>query len=636
MEDHFERVLSADIAPKRPAATSPLAQPKKRNRILKEVEPNVKAIVDGAEAHTDDTIDARALKSMVNSLDKHVRRNALAREKYADDPSKFLESEMALDSELSRWKKVAAKPELFAEMTKLQVPRVLLGLFSHENIDVRLSVLSLLADLTDVDAAASSLGPARMLARNLVDEKLLPLLVTNLNQLAKAVGSENSEQAEEEKMGIYNSLQILENMADLEPQVCGQVAETPIYSFLLDQVAPKKVFSENKLYASEILSIMLQSGAKSREKFVSWIGKIKQTDEQREARNTKVYLMDDLLQALAPYRKKDPSSEEEKEFVCNLVNALCSVLLVSEAQTQFRYLEGLELLLRFMKDRKRFIFGEALRAMDHALMGNKRNCERLIEIGGLRSVFSAFMGRLGKYKTGNSSKASKASDKAKEEENAASIVASMCAWVCEKAPADGYDRLHAKFVENEMEKVDRLVDLFVKYHARVENSDFDMDIEETKDKENRYFQRLDAGLFVLERIAFVVAHLCCFSRKVCAYVMVKFHERSVESNDLVAILREQLDLLIADDVVKPEIKEDGLEVATDVINDQIKESQMAQLRKLVEMLEAKDILLTNENDDAIKPSETPTLDEQNTLLKEDEMSDSYKPTPLSSRSEEMF
>ncbi|KAG2784013.1 hypothetical protein JG687_00001099 [Phytophthora cactorum] len=605
MESHFERVLSAETAPKRLAASSSSTPAAKRARVSPEADAaKINAIVDGAEAQESDALDARALKSMANSLKKHVRRNALAREKHADDPTKFLESELALDGELTRWKQVAAKPELFAVMMELQVPRVLLGLFAHENLDIRLAVLSLLAELTDVDDAATSLEPARMLTKHLIGEKLLSLLVTNLYQLAATVDSVENSQAEEETTGIYNSLQILENMADLEPEVCVQVADTSILPFLLKQVAPGRKFSENKLYASEILSILLQSGAEPRENFVAWMGKDRPSEEKKE-KNEKVDLMDDLLQALAPYRKKDPSSEEEEELVGNLVNALCSVLLVPEAQKQFRRLEGLELLLRFMKDRKRLVFGGALRAMDHALMGNARNCERLVEIGGLPSVFSVFMGRHGKYKSSSSSKASKANEKAKEEENAASLVASMCAWMREKAPADGYDRLHAKFVENDMEKVDRLVDLFAKYHERVERSGQDED-EEEEDEDSRYLRRLDAGLFVLERIAFVVAHLCRFSKKLRAYVMVKFHERSLDTESLVTILREQLDLLVADEEVKKEDEQDNAKEAKDVVNDEAKEAQKAQLRELLETLEADETPLINEKDGATetKPGET--------------------------------
>ncbi|RQM17381.1 hypothetical protein DD237_001361 [Peronospora effusa] len=600
MESHFERVLATEAVPKRPAVLTSPSHAAKRTCVSHEAtNAKISAIVDSAEAQEGDALDARALKSMVNSLKKQVQRNALAREKYADEPKKFLESELALDNELIRWKQVAAKPELFAVMTELHVPRMLLGLFAHENLDIRLAVISLLADLTDVDDAVESLEPTRNLAQHLVDEKLLPLLVTNLFQLAAAMNKVNEDQMDEEITGIYNSLQILENLADLEPKMCVEVVKkTAILPFLLTQVAPAKMFSENKLYASEILSILLQSGPEPREKFVAWMGNDRPKEEKEVAtkkevetkkeRSSKVDLMDDLLQALAPYRKKDPASEEEEELVGNLVNALCSVLLVPEAQKQFRRLEGLELLLRCMKDRKRFMFSGALRGMDHALMDNARNCERLIEVGGLPSVFSVFMGRHGKYESSSNKKASKASERDKAEEHAASLIASMCAWVREDAPADGYDRLYAKFVENEMEKIDRLVDLFAKYHERVERSGHHLDEEE--DEDSHYLRRLDAGLFVLERIAFVVAHLCRFSKKLRACVMVKFYERNMDSESLIAaILREQLELLIADEAVEHNDDGSSANEVKEVVNAKAKEIQKVQLRQLLAIFEKDEV-----------------------------------------------
>ncbi|CEG42714.1 Uncharacterized conserved protein [Plasmopara halstedii] len=603
MEEHFERVLSAEAAPKRSLSSTLPSPAVKRTRLSVSNAAQIKAIVDGAEAQEGDAIDARALKSMTNSLTKCIRRNALAREKHADEPTKFLDSELALDSELTRWKQVAAKPEVFSVMMELQVPRVLLGLLTHDNFDIRLAVLALLAEFTDVDDAAASLEPARMLVKHLVDEKVVPLLVTNLYQLEATLRRKEEAQMDEETTGIYHSFQILENMADLEPEVCIQIAKTSIFPFLLNQVAPAMKFTENKLYASEILSILLQSGAESRATFVSWIEK-GWPSEELEKKNKKVNLMDDLLQALAPYRKKDPSSEEEEEFASNLVNVLCSVLLIPEAQNQFRRLEGLELLLRFLMDRKRFIFSSALRAMDHTLMGNARNCERLIEIGGLRCLFSAFMGRYGKYKASYNTKASKVRDRTKEEENTISIVASLCAWVSENAPVDGFERLHAKFVENDMEKMDRLVDLFVKYHKRVERSTQNEDGEE--DEEGRYLRRLDAGLFVLERTAFVIAHLCRFSKKLQAYVMVKFHERSVDSESLTIVLREQLDLLVADDAIKQEAEQDILKEVKDIVNTKAKEAQITQLRQLLENLQADTLPTVYGNEDpveTVKPSQ---------------------------------
>uniref|UniRef100_A0AAV1UUC7 Beta-catenin-like protein 1 N-terminal domain-containing protein n=1 Tax=Peronospora matthiolae TaxID=2874970 RepID=A0AAV1UUC7_9STRA len=614
MESHFERVLAAPVAAKRPAASTLAPLAAKQPRVSpRAIAAQISAVVDGAEEQEGDTLDARSLKSMANSLLKQVQRNALDREKHADEPLKFLESELALDLQLKRWQQVAAKPELFGVMMELQVPRVLLGLFGHENADIQLAVLSLLAELTEVDDAVESLGSARELAHHLVDEKLLPLLINNLFRLAAAADDveKDGQKAEEETLGMYHSLQILENLIDLEPHVCVEVAvKTEVLPFLLQQVVPTREFSENKLYASEILSILLQSGAEPRAEFAAWSRKERrkeETETDKNRQNRSVNLVDDLLQAISPYRKKNPASDEEEEMVGNLVNALCSALLVSEAQTQFRHLEGLELLLRCMKDRRQFVFGSALRGLDHALMGNARNCERMIEIGGLCSVFSVFMGRLGKHKSCSNSKSNKVNERALQEENVVSIIASMCAWVRQDAPADVYDRLHGKFVENDMEKIDRLVDLFAKYHERVERSNHVDEMEaEGEDEESRYLRRLDAGLFVLERIAFVVAHLCHFSKKLRAYVMIKFHERSIDSASLAATLRNQLGLLVADEDAKKDSDETRTKSGSDVVNNEAKEAHKAQLQQLLETLEAEEYPPADDENESTEQEEAKT------------------------------
>ncbi|KAF1323140.1 Beta-catenin-like protein, partial [Globisporangium splendens] len=605
MEDHFERVLDAaggGGGDKRARDAAQEAQQQQQAKKRKHAassassaslsKQELDSLLATAAAQEMDHLDARALKSMVTALDKLIKKNALLRSKYADTPEKFMDSEVALDDELTKWKQVAAAPALYPHVVELDVVPMLLGLFAHENIDVRLDVIALLAELTDVDDADASLEPTRVLVKALLDHNLLSLLVTNLYQLDVP----DIEHKDEESTGIYNSLQILENVADLEPSACEQVCKnTQILPFLMQQVRAKRPFGQNKLYASEILSILLQSGPQPREIFM------KQVDRDSKKTVKQVDLMDELLQAIALYRKRNPATDEEEEFVENLVNSLCSVLLAPAAQTHFRHLEGLELVLRCMKDRTQFVFRGALRILDHAIMGNARNCERLVEVGGLKIVFSVFMGK----KTAKiKNKKVKGAEKAKEEENTMSIMASLCALLTPEAKYDVFDRFHAKFVENDMEKVDRLVDLFVKYHQRVVQSDGaeDENDEEDEDEDERYLRRLDAGLFTLQRITHAVAHLCHFSKKTRAYVMVKFHERSIDMELLSQVLEKQLEMLVSsasvDDAdVKAENGGNDAEAKSVAGNSEKEEAQRKLLMRLLETLRLDDMPPSSDSDD---------------------------------------
>lgn len=595
MEAHFERVLADEAARSSRSSDGGTAAKRRKISTSKHSASTAAAAQAAhieqllAQADTQDiaVLDARAVKSMASALQKLIRTNALQRSKYADTPAKFMDSEVALDEELAKWKAVGSAPTLYAQVIELGVLPMLLGLFTHENLDIRLDVLSLLADWTDVDEADFSLEPTRQLVSELVKHKLLPLLVTNLFQLAQEATA-SAAGGEEEAVGMYNSMQILENLADIAPDSCEQVStETEVFVWLLAQLGGKQPFSQNKLYASEILSILLQSSVAARQRFIQkkelkHKSSSKQKDEDQDA-------LDQLLQAIAPYRKKNPATEEEEELVENLLNALCSVLLVREAQDRFRHLEGMELMLRCLKDNKLVVFRGALRVLDHAVMGNERNSERLIEIGGLKSLFSVLMGK----KSGSAAskkKKNKQAERSQMEENVTSLVASLCALLRPDAKHDVYDRFHAKFVENDMEKMDRLVDLFVKYHTRVEQSSLQDEEDDDDDEEDaeaaadeRYLRRLDAGLFVLQRIAFVVAHLCQFSRRHQAYVMIKFHERNMDMEALTQILREQVETMQKD--------LDAARAANDKISQdpsdlEAKATQNRKLMALVEALEA--------------------------------------------------
>lgn len=75
-----------------------------------------------------------------------------------------------------------------------------------------------------------------------------------------------------------------------------------LLSWLLKRLRLKVPFDQNKLYASEMLSIILQDNEKNR----ALLGELDGIDT--------------LLQQLAFYKRHDPSSAEEHELMENLFN----------------------------------------------------------------------------------------------------------------------------------------------------------------------------------------------------------------------------------------------------------------------------------------------------------------------------
>lgn len=66
--------------------------------------------------------------------------------------------------------------------------------------------------------------------------------------------------------------------------------------------------------------------------------------------------------------------------------------MVRQNQEKFRNAEGMELMVRFLKERK-FASLSALKVINFAVSGNLANCERLIDVGGLKYLFPYLMGR---------------------------------------------------------------------------------------------------------------------------------------------------------------------------------------------------------------------------------------------------
>ena len=76
----------------------------------------------------------------------------------------------------------------------------------------------------------------------------------------------------------------------------------------------------------------------------------------------------------------------------NLFNSLCSVLQYSANRKKFLDGEGLHLMNLMLKERK-MSRNSALKVIDHALCGKEgiENCEKFVEILGLRTIFPLFM-----------------------------------------------------------------------------------------------------------------------------------------------------------------------------------------------------------------------------------------------------
>ena len=132
---------------------------------------------------------------------------------------------------------------------------------------------------------------------NLLVNQVLSLLASNLARLDETV--------REESEGVHNTLAIIEHILEFRPDTCKQVATAGFLPWIVRKLKVKVAYDSNKLYASEILSILLQDCSENRELF------------------GEIGAMDSLLQQLAYYKRHDPAVAEEVELMENLFDCLC-------------------------------------------------------------------------------------------------------------------------------------------------------------------------------------------------------------------------------------------------------------------------------------------------------------------------
>lgn len=462
--------------------------------------PAVEEVLEEAESSAAQPLDAAALKAKLLSFERRISKNQEMRMKFPHSPEKFLESEIELHDELQELFPVAAAPELFPLFVSLGAVKSILGVLTHENTDISLAALSLLQELTDPDAFTvedfdDSVDPL-VLVDEFVREQGIELIVQNLSRL--------DETQEEDALGVSRTLTILENIIEAKEALAEEISRrTNVMVYLLRRLSNQS-YDAIKLHCSEVLAILLQNSGRNQEALPA---------VDVDGRSG----LELLLQIIFSCRKLVPSSTEEAECIENTFLALRSALLITRNRDLFLENEGFELMIKCLKEGA-YAATCALKTLSFAITSSTASCIRFVEVGGLRYLFPAFMG---KSVTKNFTK--KKGVKLELEQTAVSILSELCSQLV-LSPEDAgvrsiFPRLMSKFSENDLEKVHRCVELFNKYKLEVKATEQELillrrDIEATgdaaaleefDDDDYRYAKLLSGGLFTLQQVSKVIA-----------------------------------------------------------------------------------------------------------------------------------
>lgn len=167
------------------------------------------------------------------------------------------------------------------------------------------------------------------------------------------------------------------------------------------------------------------------------------------------------------------------------------------------------------------------------------NCNKFVDILGLRTIFPLFM------KTPKRNKKRLLSSD-EHEEHVVSIIASMLRN-CKGAQRQ---RMLAKFTENDYEKVDRLIELHLKYLEKVdavddelESQQRDPEVTEEEEADDNYLKRLSSGLFTLQLIDYVILEICSTSETVKQRVLQILNMRGGSIKTIRHVMRGKINFL---------------------------------------------------------------------------------------------
>ncbi|CAJ0576127.1 unnamed protein product, partial [Mesorhabditis spiculigera] len=245
---------------------------------------------------------------------------------------------------------LATNPELYGTLIEAQAIPLFITLLSHENSDIVGATLNLLQELTDVDILNESVEGAEQLVRALLDARIVECIVASFATL--------NETVKDDADALHNGLTVFENILDFHPAFSQDCVQHGLFQWLLKRATQRGTFDGNKMYASEMLALLLQT-----------------SDAAREQLTAKVDGMELLLRALASYKRHDPTSLDEREHMENLFDGLCSSLLHPPNRKKFLDGEGLQLMNLMLRERKQSR-ESALKVLDHATTGpeGKENC----------------------------------------------------------------------------------------------------------------------------------------------------------------------------------------------------------------------------------------------------------------------
>jgi beta-catenin-like protein 1 len=449
----------------------------------------------------------KGVKLACASLQKALAKNAMQRGQHPDSPQQYMESELALHEQIQSLGSIASAPALYPTLVEQGVLGDCCTLLSHENTDIAIAVVKLLVEWLD-----PTLPGVDELAEP-VAEACLDLVVANLGRLNLT--------EDEDREGMELILTLIENLVEINGSG-DAIAKTALVPWLFQH------FSDDRVV--EVLALVFQQGPVHA--VYSDLTRMPPYTSSLVEDNVAASMdgLECILQEIAKYRKKQPETEGQVEYLENICTIMASALTFSSQNApMFLKGQGMELVLRCLRE-KIHSGGVALQLLD---IRDKASCEHLVVAGGLKSLFPIFIGR-SIPKPALCSDAGKGLKKARKEwllrleQNMIHIIYNWTRFLDENSPDDALERFIVKFLEKDCEKCDRLVELLLEYDQKTRTAEYKFyrsDLEETLDQDEVELAVLEAKLSgggeFFHRLGAIAAFACVRSKTCHSHILTQ-------------------------------------------------------------------------------------------------------------------
>jgi len=261
-----------------------------------------------------------------------------------------------------------------------------------------------------------------------------------------------------------------------------------------------------------------------------------------------------MLQTLSPYRKQQPETEDNMDFLENIVLVLSSLLVFATTSTRnsskeddqghdspfwksFLDAQGPELILRAWKERVH-LGGVGIQLWD---IRHPHACEHLVtSVGILKPLIALLMGRAVPHPATVGQMTKTLTPKAKRtwyvniERHVLNILYNLSRFLSEQSPDDAKQRLLVQLVQPNT--LDRLVDLLLHYDMKVRKAEYkymynhrhpddDDDDDDNDDNDKDPYDpaefmatKLASGGDLFHRVGAICAFVCAHSQKAHSHI----------------------------------------------------------------------------------------------------------------------